>query len=167
MTLRVPRLASVLLVAMPVCAALAQASPVQVSGAWVRATAPHQDEAAAYLTLTSRDADRLTGIASAQAGMAMLHTTSHEHGVGPQGADVMRMREVDGVDLPAGQAVALSPGGTHVMLSGLQAPLKAGQSVTLTLSFAHSPPVQVQARVLPIGARGPAVAGSAGAGAAP
>ena len=159
MTMRIPFLAMVLAAA-PVCAALAQAPQVQVSGAWVRATAPHQDEAAAYMTLTSREADRLTGIASAQAGMAMLHTTSHDHGASGGDADVMRMREADGIDLPAGQAVVLSPGGTHVMLGGLRAPLRAGQVVALTLSFAHAPPVEVQASVLPIGARGPAAAGT-------
>ena len=163
MTIRVPLLALVL-AAMPACAVMAQAPPVQVSGAWVRATAPHQDEAAAYMTLTSREADRLTGLSSAQAGMAMLHTTSHDHGPGMGDADVMRMRETDGIDLPAGQAVVLAPGGTHVMLGGLRAPLRAGQVVVLTLSFAHSPPVEVQASVLPIGARGPAAATSGGKG---
>lgn len=144
MTLRTrlaPMLAALTLAAAP--------APVQVTGAWVRATAPHQDEAAAYMTLTSRDADRLTGIASAQAGMAMLHTTDHEAGV-------MRMREADGIDLPAGQAVALAPGGTHVMLGDLQGPLKAGQTVVLSLRFAHAAPMEVRAAVLPIGARGPA-----------
>ena len=159
MTMRVPLLALVL-AAVPICAALAQVPQVQVSGAWVRATAPHQDEAAAYMTLTSREADRLTSVTSAQAGMAMLHTTSHDHGASDGDADVMRMREADGIDLPAGQAVVLSPGGTHVMLGGLRAPLRAGQVVTLTLSFAHAPPVEVQASVLPIGARGPAAAGT-------
>ncbi len=163
MTMRVPLLAA-LLAAAPVCAALAQAPPVQVSGAWVRATAPHQGEAAAYMTLTSREADRLISIASAQAGMAMLHTTSHDHGTGGSDADVMRMREADGLDLPAGQAVVLSPGGTHVMLGGLRAPLRTGQVVALTLGFAHAPPVVVQVDVLPIGARGPAAAASAGQG---
>ena len=163
MTMRAPFLAMALVVT-PVCAALAQVPPVQVSGAWVRATAPHQEEAAAYMTLTSREADRLTSVASAQAGMAMLHTTSHDHGASGGDADVMRMREADGVDLPAGQAVALSPGGTHVMLGGLRAPLRAGQVVTLTLGFAHAPLVEVQAGVLPIGARGPAAAASAAKG---
>ena len=159
MTMRVPFLAAVLAVA-PVRVVLAQVPQVQVSGAWVRATAPHQDEAAAYMTLTSREADRLTSVASAQAGMAMLHTTSHDHGASGGDADVMRMREADGIDLPAGQAVVLSPGGTHVMLGGLRAPLRAGQVVALTLSFAHASPVEVQASVLPIGARGPAAAGT-------
>ena len=149
MTLRTRVLAS-LLAALPLGVVLAQPAPVQASGAWVRATAPHQDEAAAYMTLTSREADRLTGIATPQAGMAILHTTAHDSGV-------MRMREADGLDLPAGQPVVLGPGGTHVMLGGLQGPLKAGQTVVLSLSFAHAPPLEVRAAVLPIGARGPAV----------
>ena len=147
MTLRLHVLAS-LLATLP-AAALAQPAPVQATGAWVRATAPHQDEAAAYMTLTSPAADRLTSVATPQAGMAMLHTTAHDAGV-------MRMRDADGIDLPAGQPVALSPGGTHVMLGGLQAPLKAGQTVVLSLGFAHAPPLEVRAAVLPIGARGPA-----------
>ena len=105
------------------------------------------------MTLTSRDDDRLTGVEAQQAGMAMLHTTAQEAGV-------MRMREADGLSLPAGQPVALSPGGTHVMLGGLQAPLRAGQVVAMTLRFAHAPALQVQVPVLPIGANGPASGGA-------
>ena len=153
MTLRRVLLAS-LLAGLPMHAVQAQAPAVAVTGAWVRATAPHQDEAAAYMTLTSRAADTLLEVTSQQAGMAMLHTTAHDGGV-------MRMRDADSLDLPAGQAVTLSPGGTHVMLGGLSGPLKPGQTVTLSLRFSHAPPLTVEAQVLPIGARGPA------AGAAP
>ncbi len=142
------RVLALLLAALP-AAALAQPAPVSATGAWVRATAPHQDEAAAYMTLTSPSADRLTAVATPQAGMAMLHTTAHD-------ADVMRMRDADGLDLPAGRPVVLAPGGTHVMLGDLPAPLKAGQTVVLSLTFAHAPPLEVRAAVLPIGARGPA-----------
>ena len=47
----------------------------------------------------------------------------------------MKMRQVDAVPLPAGQAVTLSPGGYHIMLVDLKAPLVAGQSFPLTLTF--------------------------------
>ena len=68
----------------------------------------------------------------------------------------MRMRKLaDGLDLPAGQAVALAPGGLHVMLVDLREPLRAGQTVRMRLRFQNAPPLDVEAPVAAIGARGP------------
>ena len=67
---------------------------------------------------------------------------------------VMRMRQVDAIDLPAGQAVELKPGGLHIMLMDLKAPLKAGDTVPLTLRFekAGEHTVQVPVRAAPAAA---------------
>jgi copper(I)-binding protein len=57
---------------------------------------------------------------------------------------IMRMRQLPGIDLPAGGAVALQPGGNHIMLIGLKAPLKEGDKFPLTLTFAKSGKVEVE-----------------------
>lgn len=122
---------------------------VAVSGAWVRATPPRATTAAAYLTLASPVADRLTGVSSPAARDASVHEMTMD------GA-VMRMRPLpDGLALPVGRPVTLAPDGTHLMLTGLAAPLRAGDTVLLRLTFAAAPPVEVRATVLPVGASGP------------
>ena len=61
---------------------------------------------------------------------------------------MMMMRELEaGLPLPAGQAVSLAPGGDHIMLMGVTEPLKTGDTVPLTLTFANAPPVEVTATV--------------------
>src|SRR5271157_2444895 len=102
-------LAVALLAAMPALA-LAQAPAVKVEQAWTRADARVGGNGAVYLTLTAQGApDRLIGASTPEAGMAMLHQTTTEGGVS-------RMREIDGLALPPGQAVTLRPGGYHIML---------------------------------------------------
>jgi hypothetical protein len=136
-----------LLAAMPALA-LAQAPAVQVGQAWARPSAG--GTGAVYLTLTARGTpDQLTGASTPVAGMAMLHQTTTEGGVA-------RMRDVEGVALPAGQAVTLRPGGTHIMLMDLTRKLKPGDSFPLTLAFAKAPAASVTVSVLKPGARGPA-----------
>jgi copper(I)-binding protein len=125
----------------------AAAPGVAVNAPWARATAPRQTEAAIYLQLTSAVPDTLTSIDSG-AGMAMLHKSVTKNGM----SDMMDM---ESLPLPAGRTVSLSPGGMHIMLMNLTHGLTAGDKVRLTLHFAHAAPVQVEAPVLPIGARGP------------
>jgi copper(I)-binding protein len=108
--------------------AAAQQGTVAVTDAWARATPGKAENGAAYLTLASPLADRLTGLSTPVAGKAELHTMTME-------GEVMRMRPLAGIDLPAGQKVALKPGGTHVMLIGLKQQLRPGQSFPLTLHF--------------------------------
>ena len=69
---------------------------------------------------------------------------------------VMKMRQVDGIDLSAGQAVMLKPNGYHIMLIGLTQPLKEGQTFPLTLTFANTGSETVTMTVLKVGAMGPA-----------
>jgi len=127
--------------------ALAQ-SPVTVSGAWARATAPGQTTGAVYMSLTSPRDDALTGIASPQADMAMLHKTVHE-------GHMTDMEDMDALQLPAGKKVTLAPHGMHVMLMGLKSPLKAGETVSLDLNFLNSGTEHITVPVEPLGASGP------------
>jgi periplasmic copper chaperone A len=103
------------------------AQPVVVSDAWVRAPAPGQKVAAAYMELTSRMNLLLVAVASPAAAAVELHNTAVEGGV-------MKMRPVGRIELPAGKAVKLAPGGLHAMLVDLKHPLKAGDKVQLTLT---------------------------------
>jgi len=131
--------------------AAAQSSAVRAEQPWARATAPRQTVGGVYVTLTSPADDRLVGASSPVAGRAEVHEMTMD-------GNVMKMRELsDGLKLPAGQAVALTPGGLHMMLVGLQKPLVAGQVIPVQLRFEHAPPLDLQVRVAPVGAQGPAV----------
>lgn len=122
--------------------------PVEITGAWARATAPGQDTGVVYLTITSRAADRLVALSSPEAGMAMLHATT-------QAGGMSGMADVDGVDVPAGEMVRLAPHGMHVMLMDLKHGLVAGGQIGLDLTFAKAGVVHVRVPVQPIGAAGP------------
>ena len=114
---------------------------VQVSGAICRPTPVGRQMTGCYLTLTSATADRLVSVASPDANLVQIHESRIESGM-------MMMRELrDGLPLPAGEAVALAPGGNHLMLLGVREPLVAGDTVALTLTFEASPAVEVTATV--------------------
>jgi periplasmic copper chaperone A len=135
-------------------AALAQSSDVKVTDAWARATPAGAQAAAAYVTVESPAGDRLTGVSTPVAQTADIHEMTMD-------GNVMKMRQVDGVDLPAGKAVTLKPGGYHIMLTGLSKPLKEGDTFPLTLDFAKAGSRQVTVSVAKVGAMGPE-AGSGG-----
>jgi copper(I)-binding protein len=120
-----------------------KAGDLVIDHPWARATAPQQANGAAYLTVTNDGgaADRLIEAQSPVAGRVELHT----HEVDSEG--VMRMREVDGIDLPAGETIALRPGGLHVMLIGLGDRLVEGEAFALTLVFEQAGPVEVEVQV--------------------
>ena len=99
---------------------------VSVKDAWVRATVPHQKATGAYLQLTAAKDARLVEVRSPVAGSAELHEMSMAN-------NVMKMRAVAAVELPAGKPVAFEPGGYHIMLLELKAPIKEGESVPLLL----------------------------------
>jgi copper(I)-binding protein len=104
--------------------ALAQ---VSVSDPWVRATVPQQKVAGAFMQLKSAKAVKLVAVKTPVAGRVELHQMAME-------GQTMRMRAVESIDLPAGQAVNLASGGYHVMLFDLQRQLKEGEQVPLTLT---------------------------------
>jgi copper(I)-binding protein len=106
----------------------AQSAAVQVSDPWVRATVPQQKATGAFMTLQAPAGSRLVEARSPVAAVVEIHEMAMQ-------GDVMRMRAVPGLDLPAGKPVALKPGGYHVMLIDLKQALKAGDTVPLTLVF--------------------------------
>ncbi len=112
--------------------------PVRIAGAWAR---PGEDMSAAYMRLTNggTEMERLVAVRS-EAGMAEIHEMQME-------GDIMRMRPVEGIDIPPGETVALQPGGLHIMLMGLPEPLAAGDTLPLTLVFASGQTVEVTAWV--------------------
>jgi copper(I)-binding protein len=128
--------------------AMGQTGQLEIKAPWARATPGHAENGAAYLTVVSPTADRLTAASSPVAKKAELHTMSMEGGI-------MRMRPLAAIDIPAGQTVTLSPGGMHIMLLGLAQPLHQGQSFPLTLSFEHAEPLQVTVAIEKAGAMGP------------
>ena len=135
--------------------AMAQSAGVEVTRAWARATPGKAENGAAYLTIESAVGDRLTGISTPAAKKAELHTMSMD-------GNVMKMRPLAGLDLPAGQKVALKPGAVHIMLMGLSEPLRAGQSFPLTLRFEKSGSREINVVVESAGAMGPEKAADGG-----
>lgn len=120
---------------------------VTIDRPYARATAPGQPGGGGFLTLknSGASADRLLS-ASAEVSKAVeLHTMTME-------GDVMRMRQVEAIDLPAGKTVELKPGGLHIMFIGLKAPLKKGDSFPLKLKFEKAGEVTVQVNVEATGA---------------
>ena len=123
---------------------------IRVDHTWARATPGGATTGAVYLEIEAGPGitDTLTGAATAAAGRVDIHTHTMD-------GDVMRMRQIDGVTLKAGGRVVLAPHGDHLMLLDLKAPLKEGDHLRLKLTFAASPPIEVDAPVLAIGAAGP------------
>ncbi len=101
---------------------------VKVDDAWVRGTVATQKATGAFMRLTPSANARLVAAQSPVAGVVEIHEMAMEN-------DVMKMRQVSGLDLTAGRTLELKPGGYHVMLMDLKQPLKAGDSVPLTLVF--------------------------------
>ena len=99
---------------------------ITVKDPWVRATVPQQKATGAFMQITAPKAARLVEARSPVAGVTEIHEMTMDN-------DIMRMRAVPGIDLPAGKAVELKPGGYHVMLMDLKAPITEGQEVPVTL----------------------------------
>ncbi len=115
--------------------ALAQ-SAVQVLDPWARPTSPGQPVAGGFMRIVGGAAgDRLLSASASVSDRVELHTMRMD-------GDVMRMREVDAIDVPAGQTVELKPGGLHLMFMGLKAPLQAGTRIPVTLRFERAGEVQ-------------------------
>ncbi|MBI3349515.1 MAG: copper chaperone PCu(A)C [Burkholderiales bacterium] len=107
--------------------AQAQSPVVKVDDPWVRATVAPQKATGAFMQLTAAKPLKVVSASSPVAASVEIHEMKMEDGV-------MKMRAVDALPLPAGQAVALKPGSYHVMLMGLKGPIKAGETVPLTLT---------------------------------
>ena len=105
---------------------LAFAGGVEITDIWSRATAPGQQVAGVYFDIESKRGAKLVGVQTSLTDRAELHLMSMDDGV-------MRMRQIESVDLPAGETVKFKPGGYHVMLLDLKQPLEAGGKFVLTL----------------------------------
>jgi periplasmic copper chaperone A len=147
---------------LPVLPAHAQPATVEIAEPWVRATVGGQNATGAFMSLKSSAAQRLVQVSSPVAGVVEIHEMAMEK-------DVMRMRAVPGVALPAGTTVEFRPGGYHVMLMDLKQPMKAGDVVPLTLTFENAEGkrlnVEIEAPVRPLNAM-PAAGGHSGHGGA-
>lgn len=137
----IPAVALIGLTACQPAASEAALAQVEVTDALCRPTPNGRDVTGCYLTLTSSTNDRLISVSSPSSTTAQIHEMKTEGGV-------MQMAEMkDGLPLPAGEAVTLKPGGNHIMLIGVTAPLKAGDTVSLTLTFEQAAPYGVRAVV--------------------
>jgi copper(I)-binding protein len=97
-----------------------------VADAWVRGTVAHQKATGAFMRITSAQGGKLVAVRTPAAGIAEIHEMKME-------GDVMKMGAVAALELPAGQAVELKPGGFHLMLMDLKQTMKEGDSLPLTL----------------------------------
>jgi len=104
------------------------AQAIQIQEPWVRATVKGQQATGAFMKLTAPTPMRLLQAQSPVAGLVEIHEMKMEK-------DVMKMSAVSGLDLPAGRAVELKPGGYHVMLMQLKQEIKEGDMVPITLIF--------------------------------
>jgi len=137
------------------------AGDIRVENAWARATVPGQDAGGVDLTITSKHAATLVGVTSLACKSVELHSMTMTHDMANMTHDssMMKMREVEAIELPAGKRVNLSQGGYHLMLIGLKAPLKAGETVPLTLNIKvakKTVKVGIKAEVRPLTTTSPA-----------
>ena len=121
---------------------------VIVTHAWVRVAAPGQRVAGAYLEISSAAPSKLVAASSPAAGSVEIHSMRLENGI-------MKMRQLESLELPAKQTVKLEPGGLHIMLLDLKRPLKPGDKVPLRLTLRRADrsktvvEVQVEVRSAP------------------
>ncbi len=134
-----------------VLSAAAWAQAIDVQGAWARATVQGQKATGAFMKLTAKEGVKLVGVKSPAAGVAEVHEMKMD-------GDVMKMRVVQGgLDLPAGKAIELKPGGYHVMLMDLKMPLLKDTTVPLTLVFKDSKGVETKTELnVPVKVAAPA-----------
>ncbi len=142
-----PEAATLLLVAVVAAFPTAAFAQARVENAWVRSTVPAQKATGAFMRIVSPADASLVAAASPVAANVEIHESSMQDGV-------MRMRAVQRVPLRANQAFDLKPGGHHVMLMGLRAPLNTGEHVPITLTFEDAKgkrsTVEVSAAVRPL-----------------
>jgi copper(I)-binding protein len=148
--------ASIAVAALAGCKPAASPPPIrsgtiEVSDGWSRETSPGQNTGGGFFTVTNGSgvADRLLAAQSPAAEKVEVHRMTMDGGV-------MRMRAVaDGVAIASGQRMTFGPGSYHLMMIGLKAPLKQGQSVPLTLKFQRAGEVAAVLKVQSVAAAGP------------
>ncbi len=144
------KLKALMLIAALACGTV-YAQTVEIRDAWARATVKGQTATGAFMKITARDDARLIGASSPAAGVTEVHEMKME-------GDIMKMRAVQGgLDLPAGKTVELKPGGYHMMMMDLKAPLAKDGTVPLTLVFKDAKGVESKMELkVPVAAGAPA-----------
>ena len=127
---------------------------IKIEDAYTRATVPGQQVAGGFMKIENKGAaDQLVSASSPVAGEVQLHEMAMD-------GNVMKMRQVKDIAVPAGGAVELKPGGLHLMFMNIKAPLTAGETVPVKLKFAKAGEVEVK---MPVNAMGNPGAGHGGA----
>jgi len=126
------------------------AGDIQITKPWARASAGQAKAGAAFLAIanTGTTDDRLVAARADVSRKTELHTHIKE-------GDLMKMRQVEAIDVPAGKTVALQPGGLHVMFMGLNAPLASGTHFPLTLVFEKAGEITVDVEVQGVSSKMP------------
>ncbi|QWD71881.1 copper chaperone PCu(A)C [Polynucleobacter sp. UB-Raua-W9] len=121
-------------------------SAIKIENAYTRATMPGQQVAGGFMKIENKgnSTDQLLSANSPIAGEVQLHEMAME-------GNVMKMRQVKDIAVPAGGAVELKPGGLHLMFMNIKAPLSAGETVPVKLKFAKAGEVEVK---MPVNAMG-------------
>ena len=129
----------------------AKVGSLQIENAYTRATVPGQMAAGGFMKIENKGGvDLLVSASSPVAGEIQLHEMAME-------GNVMKMRQVKDIPVPAGGAVELKPGGLHLMFMSIKAPLTAGETVPVKLKFAKAGEVEVKFPVNAMGAHGGAM----------
>jgi len=123
---------------------------IQVRHPWSRATPPGAKVGAGYMEIRNNGAqpDRLLSASTAAAKRVEIHVTERD-------GEVMKMREVKTLTIPARERFTLRPGGAHLMLVDLAQPLKKGDRLAMTLRFERAGELQVELEVQELGSRHP------------
>jgi copper(I)-binding protein len=134
----------------PVAAVAQESEKLKIESAWARASLTPRSPVAAYVSIhnTGADADRLVAVRTEVSKRSMVHNQVTRDGIS-------RMRPIDGVAVPGGGKFVMKPGGHHIMLMGLETPLKKGDSFPLTLVFERAGEMTVRVEVLGATAKGP------------
>lgn len=129
----------------------AKVGSLQIENAYTRSTVPGQMAAGGFMKIENKGGvDLLVSASSPVAGEVQLHEMAME-------GNVMKMRQVKDIPVPAGGAVELKPGGMHLMFMNIKAPLAAGETVPVKLKFAKAGEVEVKFPVNAMGAHGGAM----------
>jgi periplasmic copper chaperone A len=167
---RLAALLAVVVIAGACSSGSAGGSKIEISDAWARTSPMVEGAGAAYMVIknTGTEADKLVGASSPAAKTAQVHETyvveaspeaSMDGGMGGMkspaasmdmgsgSGEMMGMRQIESLDIPAGGSVELKPGSYHIMLLELVAPLKAGDKIDITLKFEKAGDVKVTTEV--------------------
>lgn len=132
----------------------AKVGSIKIENAYTRSTVPGQQVAGGFMKIENKGAaDQLVSASSPVAGEVQLHEMAMD-------GNVMKMRQVKDITVPAGGAVELKPGGLHLMFMNIKAPLAAGETVPVKLKFAKAGELEVK---MPVNAMGTQGAGHGGA----